>query len=168
MSDRYRNVSVRDCWERSSAGEVRLGSWGCAVKILTLAIAFVAGLTVVGTPAPWSREEQPSPLLARLGMVGSTARPPPDCASNRVCLYEDFVFRGPVVLSSDTLDLESANDQASSVFNNSPHVIFLYEDSGYGGPKICLNPNTGIDNLALFGQNDSISSIEVSSVKGCG
>ncbi|MGH8901508.1 MAG: peptidase inhibitor family I36 protein [Egibacteraceae bacterium] len=169
MSDGGRGETVRCGRKRSSVARRRLWGWDPAVKPLALAIALIAGLAVVeASVAPRSRGKQPSSLVGALSMVGSVDQPSLDCASGEVCLYEDFAYRGQVSrFSPGTSDLGSANDQASSVFNAAPHAVLLYDGSSFSGSNICLNPNTGIDNLAIFGRNDSISSIGVGP-EGCG
>ena len=121
---------------------------GGLMKIAVLGIALFAGMSVVG---------------------GAVTQPPAGCAPGRICLYQDFAYRGPVSLfSPNTPNLGPANDQASSVFNATPGAVFLYDDPSYRGARICVNPDTGINDLALFGRNDSISSIGVGPAGGCG
>lgn len=118
------------------------------MKVAALAIALVAGVSLGGT---------------------SVTQPPSNCPSGQVCLYQDFAYRGGVApFPPGTPNLGLANDQASSVFNAAPRAVLLYDDSNFGGSSICLNPDAGIDNLALFGRNDSISSIGVGPAGGCG
>lgn len=136
------------------SGGLQDDPWGAAwlgggvVKIAALAIALVAGMALAGP---------------------SVTQPPWNCPSGRVCLYEGFAYRGRVFpFLPGTPNLGSANDQASSVFNNAPRAVLLYDYPNYGGSSICLNPDTGINDLALFGWNNAISSIGVEPSGGCG
>jgi hypothetical protein len=111
---------------------------GSTVKIVALAIILAAGVIVAGT---------------------SVTQAPPGCEPNRICLYEDVGFRGQMwPISPGQSHLGPANDKASSVFNATFRTVPLYSDHNFGGSVTCLNPNTGIDNLFLFG-HDAISSI---------
>lgn len=121
---------------------------GGIVKIAALAIALVTGMSLAGA---------------------SVTQAPSGCAADGVCLYEDFAFRGQVSLHPPgTPDLGPSRTKVSSVFNNTSHAILLYDSSDFGGSRICLNGNTGIDNLALFGRNGAISSIGHGPTGGCG
>lgn len=127
-----------------------IAAWlaGGIVKIAALAIALLTGMSLAGA---------------------SLTQVPSGCTADRVCLYQDFAFRGQLsIFSPDAPHLGSANDQASSVFNNTSGAVLLYDGPSYSGSNICLNPNTGIDNLALFGRNDAISSIRFRPAGGCG
>jgi hypothetical protein len=106
------------------------------------------------------------PLLA---VGAAVAQSPPLCEENRVCLYENFGFGGqrwPFPPGTSDIGPE-ANNKASSVFNNTSSTVLLYSDTGFRGSVICLNPRAGIDNLALFGLNDTISSISLGPAGGC-
>jgi len=110
-------------------------------------------------------------LLSPLLTAGPTAvaQGSPVCEPDRVCLYENFGFGGQRwPLLPETADVgPAANDKASSVFNNTSGAVLLYGDTGFQGVVICLNPRAEIDNLALFGLNDTISSISSGPAGGC-
>jgi Peptidase inhibitor family I36 len=108
-----------------------------------------------------------SPLLT-VGRV-AVAQNPPFCEQDRVCLYENFGFGGrrwAFLPGTSNLGRE-ANDKASSVFNNTSRAVLLYSDPGFRGSVICLNPRATIDNLALFGLNDTLSSVNSGPAEGC-
>lgn len=110
-------------------------------------------------------------LITGIGMTGASMnQAPPGCVQDRVCLYENFGFRGHVwSFPPYTSHVGSANDQTSAVFNATSTAVLLYSDSDFRGSYTCLNRNTGIDNLALFfGQNDAISSVKPGPANGCG
>lgn len=108
-----------------------------------------------------------SPLLA-VGRA-AVAQNPPFCEADRVCLYEHFGFGGwrwPFPPGTSSVG-RGANDKASSVFNNTSRAVLLHSDIEFRGSVICLNSRAGIDNLALFGLNDTISSVNLGPAGGC-
>jgi hypothetical protein len=69
--------------------------------------------------------------------------------------------------TSDASTLGGADNRASSAFNATRQAVRLFEGDNFTGANICVNPNTGIDNLVNFGLNDAISSVRIGPGASC-
>jgi hypothetical protein len=123
------------------------GEREAVVKITILAMAFLAGIGFPGT---------------------TLAQVPTSCAPGQVCLYDNVGYGGAVSrYTSNASSLGGADNRASSAYNATSQAVRLYDGNNFAGANICLNPNTGIDNLVNFGLNDAISSVRVGPGGSC-
>jgi hypothetical protein len=97
-----------------------------------------------------------------------------NCGSGYYCLFSDKMYAGTRTLlpgGACTTNVGSANDKASSVYNNTGSSVRFYQDTNLGGKYIMVAPRTGVSDLgsvrifnadgSLFGtntMNDRISS----------
>ncbi|MEU0135768.1 peptidase inhibitor family I36 protein [Streptomyces sp. NPDC006296] len=77
-----------------------------------------------------------------------------DCGSNQICLFQDYGYGGRMLNITrigtciENLKGWEFNDITSSVINNSPVTVRLYQDIGHGGKYVRLTPGEKIANLS--------------------
>lgn len=103
-------------------------------------------------------------VVGGIGMVATrAAHGQQACQSGQVCLYDGAGYSGMIGFASTSTPYvgDTANDRASSVINATSGPVALHSDPNFGGFSVCLDSNTGYDNLSLVGLDDNISSLSI-------
>ncbi|MGI5447535.1 peptidase inhibitor family I36 protein [Streptomyces sp. CA-243310] len=91
-------------------------------------------------------------VLAGSGVPAQAAES--DCGSNQICLFQEYNYGGRMLnitrIGACIPNLKGweFNDITSSVVNNSPSTIRIYQDIGHGGKYVKLAPGERIANLS--------------------